>query len=53
MDAAAANLVVARNYLKAIEERRIPESFADFFAPHAVIETMPNRLVPKGRPGEP
>jgi hypothetical protein len=31
MDAAAANLDVARNYLKTIEERRIPEKLCGFF----------------------
>ena len=48
MGGTAENLAVARRYLKAIEDREIAGKLAEFFAPQAIVETMPNQLVPKG-----
>ena len=49
MHSAADHLALAKRYLKAIEDRSLSGNFLDFFLPDAIIETMPNRLVPKGR----
>lgn len=49
MDKPAENLALAKKYLKAIEDRELADRFAEFFTPDYVIETKPNRLLPKGR----
>jgi len=48
VDRPAQNLALAKKYLKAIEDKTLGE-LAELFAPDYVIETKPNRLLPKGR----
>jgi ketosteroid isomerase-like protein len=49
VDKSAQNLALAKQYLKAIENRQLADRVAEFFAPDYVIETKPNRLLPNGR----
>ena len=49
MNRSAQNLALAKKYLKAIEERTLGDKAEELFTPDSVIETKPNRLLPKGR----
>ncbi|BCM90936.1 hypothetical protein IAD21_02799 [Abditibacteriota bacterium] len=42
------NLSVAKEYLEAIENGATGEALAQFYAPEAIQEELPNRLMPQG-----
>ena len=48
MAVAPENLVQARRYLQAIENGVAFEELQKFFGPGMVLETLPNRLLPRG-----
>lgn len=42
------NLSIAKEYLQAIENGATGEELARFYAPEAIQEELPNRLIPQG-----
>ncbi len=49
MGGAEDNLETARRYIRAIEAGAIAEELERFLAREVVLETLPNRFLPRGR----